>query len=87
MEVIPLCILVNDPEQKHIKLTAPLGSDHIAHATLSAGKAGNEYIGNWNRGTFLILQEYQIRSHRPALLSDWNLSLETILCGSKTRGK
>ena len=70
-----------------IKLTAPLGSDHTAHAMLSAGKAGNEYIGNWNQGTFPILQKYQIRSHRPALPSDWNLSLETILCESKTRGK
>jgi hypothetical protein len=46
---------------------------------LSAGKAGNEYIGNWNQGTFLILQEYQIHSHHPALPSDWNLSLVTIL--------
>ena len=54
---------------------------------LSAGMAENEYIGNWNRGTSLILQEYQIRSHRPARPSDWNLSLETILCESKTRGK
>jgi hypothetical protein len=85
MAVIPLCILVNDPEQKCIELTVPLSSDHTAHAMLSAGKAGNEYIGNWNRGTFLILQEYQIRSHRPALTSDWNLSLETILCESKKK--
>jgi len=54
---------------------------------LSAGKAGNGYIGNWNRGTSLILQEYQIHSHRPAHLSDWSLSLEIILCKSKTRWK
>ena len=80
-------LLVNGLEQICKTLTVPLSFDHIAHAMLSAGKAGNEYIGNWNRGTFLILQEYQIRSHRPALLSDWNLSLETILCESKTRGK
>jgi len=80
-------LLVNDTERKCIKLTVPLSSDHIAHAMLSAGKAGNGYIGNWNQGTSLILQEYQIHSHRPAHLSDWNLSLETILYKSKRRGK
>ena len=80
-------LLVNDPKQKRVKLTVPSSSDRTAHAMPSAGKAGNGYIGNWNRGTSLILREYQIHSHRPGHLSDWNLSLETILCKSKTRGK
>jgi hypothetical protein len=76
---------VNDTQHKRKQLTAPLSSDHKAHAMLSAGKAGNECIGNWNPGTFLIPREYQIHSHHPALPSDWNLSLETILYESKTR--
>jgi len=53
---------------------------------LSAGMVGTEYTGSWNPGTFLTPQECQIHSHLPALLSDWNLSLETILYDSKTRG-
>jgi hypothetical protein len=68
-----------------IELTALLSSGHTVHAMLSAEMVGNEYIGNWNPGTFLTLQECQIHSHHPALLSDWNLSLETILYERKKK--
>jgi hypothetical protein len=83
-----ICILLkNNIVTKHTELTALLSSGHTAHAMLSAEMVESECTGNWNPSTFLTLQECQIHSHHPALLSDWNLSLETILYESKTKGK